>query len=456
VSMLYDPSGRPVEIAAGRGDLRYGSIPGSINLGPGGLTLTGDRPISYARLFGSQPYVAAAVMRMLWWAVRVPLKCYRKTSDDSVDRIAPADHPLADAITNPWQVGPAPPSQAALIQSILGPLLVNGNSLTVIDQGASNRIRFDPVDWRFTIPIAGLGNLIAGWTVTQTGDAERFGADVAMHTAWWSALGPLGTSPLQQLGVTLQIEDAAQRYQRAMFRNGARPPSAITASEAFLSLGEEEREALLDQLRDDVDDIYSGPDNAGRPALLPPGLDWKQVGHTAVEAELINQRRVAREEICAVYQIPPPMLGILDRATFSNIEVQREMAYTDSLAPPLVLIEQTLNAHLVRGLLGESDVFLEFDFAGVLRGDKLKEIQALREAIGMGLLTPNEGRGVLNYSRFRHALADELWMPSNNLTPLSQTKDDSGGGDSADAADSAASSDATGADLPAAPDAVPA
>jgi phage portal protein BeeE len=96
-----------------------------------------------------------------------------------------------------------------------------------------------------------------------------------------------------------------------------------------------------------VTTIYGGPDNAGKPALLPPGLDWKEVGHTAVEAALIDQRKVTREEICAIYQIPPPFLGILDRATFNNIETLRQVAYTDGLGPPLVMIEQAINAQLV-------------------------------------------------------------------------------------------------------------
>ena len=116
----------------------------------------------------------------------------------------------------------------------------------------------------------------------------------------------------------------------------------------------------------------------GKPALLPPGLDWKPIGHTAVEAELIDQRRITREEVAAVYQIPPPMMGILDNATYSNIETQKEMAYSDALGPPLVLIEQTLTAALARDLYGEDDVYVEFDFGPVLRGDRLKEIQAFR------------------------------------------------------------------------------
>ena len=112
-----------------------------------------------------------------------------------------------------------------------------------------------------------------------------------------------------------------------------------------------DRTVMMDQLREDVEELYAGPENAGKPALLPPGLDWKPIGHTAVEAELIDQRQVAREEVAAVYQIPPPMMGILDNATYSNIETQREMAYTMALGPPLVLIEQSLTSMIARDLL---------------------------------------------------------------------------------------------------------
>jgi phage portal protein BeeE len=124
--------------------------------------------------------------------------------------------------------------------------------------------------------------------------------------------------------------------------------------------------------------------------------------------------------VCAVYQIPPPMLGILDKATYSNIETQREMTYTDSLGPPLVLIEQCLNAQVLRGLMRETEIFCEFDFAGVLRGDKLKEVQALRDAIQTALLTPNEARSIDNRPRSDNPAMDQFYLPMNNLAPVGE------------------------------------
>jgi len=420
VPLIYDVHGEPVEIAPGRGDLRYSSVPFSTAGSGRSVKLVDGKPVSFARIFAEQIWVGAAVMRLLGSSIRVPLKVYRRTGDDSRERLRPNEHPLARAIVDPWERG----SAADLTMSMLGPMLVHGNDLTGIEQGARDVIRFEPFDWRSVWPIKAFEKRIAGWDVYEDGQKRTVPADTTIHLAWWSPLGPLGVSPLQQLGVTLSIEDAAQRYQRSLFKRGARPPSAITADKEFLALDRTERDALIKGLREDVDDIYGGPDNAGKPAVLPPGLDWKQVGHTAVEAALIDQRKVAREEVCAIYQIPPPILGVLDRATFNNITTLREVYYTDGLGPPLVLIEHAINAQLVRALLREDDIYVEFDFAAVLRGDRLKEIQALREAIQIMLMTPNEGRTVINLPKSDAPGADELWAPRNNLKPLNEAVSD--------------------------------
>jgi HK97 family phage portal protein len=405
----------PIEIAPGRGDLRYASWY-TPNIGTGSMPMVGGKVTSYAQIVAEQPWVGAAVMRMLAWAVRVPLKVYRRVDADTRVRLYPGDHPVADALRTPWDRG----SPASFTQAQLGPMLVHGNAVTHVLSGSGDKISFDPKDWRYSSPIMPWRDSIQGFKFDNDDSQMRreVSIDEVLFCRWWSPLGPFGISPLSMLGTTVSSEDAAQRYQRANFLNSARPPSAITASDEFLGLDPDERDQLMKQLREDVNTIYGTPENAGKPALLPPGLDWKAVGHTASEAQLIEARKVAREEVSAVYMIPPPMLGILDKATYSNIETQREMVYTDCMGPPLVLIEQSFNAQVIWGLLREDDVYVEFDFGPVLRGSRLDEINALREAISSALMTPNEGRSVLNQAKSTEKGMDDFYLPFNNLQPV--------------------------------------
>lgn len=405
----------PVQVAPGRGDLNYTSWGSPVDA-PTALAMVDRRPVSFARLFQSQPRIGAAVMRMLTWSTRVPLKVYQGNPGDINDskELGPNDHPLAKALCTPWDRG----SQLDFVTGLLGPLLVNGNGVTTFEEGASGAIQFQNKDWRFTQPIMPWRDEILGFNfdidIAQVMSTSSI--DQCLHLKWWSPTGPIGTSPLQMLGTTLNIEDAIQRFQIASLRNGARPPSAISASDAFLGIERTEREAILKNLRSDVNDLYTGPDKAGFPALLPPGLTWTPVGQTMVEAELIDQRSVTSNEIAAVYQILPMMLGDMAEANYSNLSAAMEVTYTDALGPPLILIEHSINSQFVWPILRQPDIFVRFDFDEVLRGDRPTLIKALQEAVASGMMTPNEARAELRKAKSDQEGMDDFYMPLvNNL-----------------------------------------
>jgi HK97 family phage portal protein len=424
--VFLDNDGEPIELGAERGDLRYNSGPWASWEGE---PFIGGRPISFAKMFATQPWVAIAVMRMLTWATRVPLKVYRRIDDEQVVRLRAGEHRLASAIREPWPRA----SSIDLVWGMLGPLCVHGNSLLGVEDGAGGKLRFEEVDWRNIAPIRANDSdpnaEILGWREYTIGEqSRRRPATEVQHTKWWSPLGNLGVSPLRQLGSTLSAETAAVKWQINTLKNAVRPHGVVEMNDAALQLERQERQEIYDDAVDSLRRTYGGEENAGKLPVMPPGLKWTTAERTtAVEAELIDQRAVNRVEVAAVYQLPPPSIAILDRATFNNIVELRQMAYTDGLAPPLVLCEASMNSQIVWPLLREDDIFVEFDFAGILRGDRLKEIKALREAIGMGLMTPHEGRGVLNLARTKSENADSLWMPKNNLRPIDEPEPTKGG-----------------------------
>jgi HK97 family phage portal protein len=412
---IIDPLNRPVEIAPGRGDLRRTSLPFSAHMA-GNTSLIGGRTVSYAELVDSQPLLGAALMRMLTWSARVPLKAYLRTGDDSRERLRAGD-PLADALLEPWDRG----SPLQLVMSLLGPLLVHGNSVLRVDDGARGRFRFAPADYRFARPIMAFRDTISGWEfdVDDPKMMDTRPADQVLHVAWWSATGPLGVSPLKMLGTTIAVEDAAMRHQQAMWRNGVRSPTVIEAATEYAGLSEGFQTEMMEQLRGDIDELHAGPDQSGRPLLLPPGLSAKPMGYTSVEAQLVEQRLVGREEVGGVLQLPPGVLGFL-REGGESLAEQRQIGYSDGLAPPLLLIEALMNAQVVRSLLREPDKYVEFDFSALLRPSLRDEVEAMRGQIKSAMLTPNEARSIRNMPKSDTPGMDSFYLERNNLWPLDE------------------------------------
>lgn len=398
--------------------LKRPSVPLSAYAGGSALGLAGGLSISYAQLYRTQPWVAVAINKLVRQMSRLPLKVYKRRSDGEKERATDGPAPLFE---QPWKRG----SPNKLKQAFSFPVFLHGNSLIAKSRPAKGAPpdSLIPLDWRFIKPGAdSFGNPVDYWSTTQFGGEERFIApDEVVHTAWWAPDGPIGVSPLQQLGVSIRLEEAAQRYQTSAFENGVRTAGALVLPPDS-KLKREERE----ELRQEIHDTHGGVDQAFRLMLLSGGMDFKGMSQTAVEAELIEQRKLTREEVAAVYDIPPPLIGILDHATYSNVAEMHRMLYVTVLGPPLVMVEETIKAELIDPEPAWEGYFVEFDLSEVLKGDTLKEIQALREAIQTGLMTPNEGRQVRNLGKSDNPAADQLYMPANNMAPLGDSGADSG------------------------------
>lgn len=379
----------------------------------GGVDLLGDLTVSFAHIYRTQIWVAIVVNKIAYQISRLPLKAYKRTSEG---RSRLRTGVLPGLLERPFaRSGPT-----HLKQAMMKPALVHGNSALRIvrDRPDGPPASFAPLLWRRLTAHADDGGPVEIWETSQAGHPRWIPPGDIIHLAWRGLDGPIGLSPLRQLGVTLAIEDAAQRHQRAMLANSAAPAAAISMSEQYIGMERGQRDEIIGNLRSDVDRLYAGPENTGRPILLPPGLEWKSAAHTAVEAELISQRELTREECAACYDMPPPLIGILEHATLSNLTEMHRMLYVTILGPWLTLIEETLQAQLITpepALRG--DVWVEFDLSEVLKGDTLQRAQALALQIGYGLLTIDEGRELENRPRFDLPETSLPLYPANNLRP---------------------------------------
>lgn len=379
--------------------------------GRGHVTLTPDgRVISYLELYETQPWIAAAVNKLNRGIMDLPLRLYREvTADGEVEPVH--SHPVMDLILRPWTRG----SAAQFKQKMTFPALIHGNSVLgkVRPEPSAPPIGFVPLDWRFLTPWCLEDGEVAFWESTQPNRQQFWAPDNVVHFAFEAGNGDLGVSPLKQLGLTVRLEDSAQRYQASSFTSGVRPSGALVTPE---SLNDDQ----LMRIREQVRQTHEGPDKANTMMLLSGGMKWESFSHTAVEAELIEQRKLNREEAAAVYDVDPPLIGILDHATYSNVEELHNRFYKSTLRPWLTLEADTLTAQLIdtEPAWRDDRLFLAYDLSDVLRSDTPAEIGAVVTAVNGSLMSPNEGRNRLRMRRSDNPAADELYMAANNMQPL--------------------------------------
>jgi hypothetical protein len=109
-------------------------------------------------------------------------------------------------------------------------------------------------------------------------------------------------------GTTVRLEDATQRYQTAQFRNGNRPSLAVSSTS-------NPRRELFDYARERVEAMHKGADNAGKTFFTGREHALTPMSMTPVEAALIDQRQLNREEVGMVYDLAGPLMNDLTHGT---------------------------------------------------------------------------------------------------------------------------------------------
>ena len=209
--------------------------------------------------------------------------------------------------------------------------------------------------------------------------------DEILHVRYRSQDGFTGLSPITIARETIGLGLAQQEFQATTLRNGARLSGVLKYPGQFSS-----KEAR-DRLQESFAEVFSGPANAGKIAVLEDGLEWQALSMTFKDAEFVESRKLTLEDIARIFRVPPPAIGILDKATYSNITEQSRSLVMHTLRPWLVRIEQAMTASLL-SQEGRHTHFIEHNAEGLLRGNQKERFEAYRIAREWGWLSVNEIR----------------------------------------------------------------
>ncbi len=348
----------------------------------GAITLPGPHTQAYADIYARQLWARVVVDKLAGDIGRLPLKAYG-TNADTGDRFRLRDAPLARLLARPY----ARWSPSRWKGQIVADLATFGNALVI--KGARRPDRAP--DWLLPASPVNFHLDDAGDYVFRDGGEERtIPAWRVVHFFFpnpkW---GDRGVAKFESLREALANDYAARKFANSVFENHAQPSGG-------LSTDQELSQEAIDRLRAQFDARHTGIGAAGRPVVLAGGLKWQAFSYNVNDSAVIDHRKLSREEVCSVFDVPPPVVGILDRATFSNIEEQHLMYYMDTLGKWLVLIEETLAIQLIEPVDDFRGNFVEFDLNEVLKGNIQQRYDAINKAVGGAWMTVNEARRLEN------------------------------------------------------------
>jgi phage portal protein BeeE len=142
------------------------------------------------------------------------------------------------------------------------------------------------------------------------------------------------------------------------------------------------------RIRAGIERVYGGMDNKWKVAILELGMKLKETSSDPTKSQLIETRKHGAEQACTMYRTPPHKIGILDKATFSNIENQ-EIGYVTG---PISALAKSIEAGITIACLtpDEREVYkVEHNLEGLMRGDILSRYRAYAIGRQWGWLSVN-------------------------------------------------------------------
>lgn len=242
---------------------------------------------------------------------------------------------------------------------------------------------------------------VSHYEVYLNGEIVKFQTDEILHfkypdpkSFFW------GKGPLQAVLISAEADEYMRQYWQKFFENSGVIKYAFE-SEPGTSL------QTLQKFREDLINLYSGIENAGRPAVLPPGVKIRPVQLTPAELDWIKSRQVTIEDIIVAFGTPKSKLGL---ETGINKAIAEASDYTfkaDVIEPILTLFDEILTKFM-RERFDENLVVLH---DSVVPKDRETQLNEYTRFLQWGVITQNEIRKKEGFKPYPGG--DTFWFPVN-------------------------------------------
>ena len=214
-------------------------------------------------------------------------------------------------------------------------------------------------------------------------------------------------------------------YANFIMQNGAKPSGIFSTSQVIPDAKYKE---VAQRLKETWNAMVGGRSTdlskAGQGMLLDQGMTYTPVNMlTLQDADARELKKQTINRICALFGVPPQMLG-LEIGKFNNTQTLLDEFYKTTMYPMIINIEQKFQQSLLKGY---PNLCIRFDTKDFLKGAPLDQMNFVTAGVTNGIMTPNEAREYMNMEKIDGG--DELKSDSKPSDPIKgSSKQDTGGG----------------------------
>lgn len=201
-----------------------------------------------------------------------------------------------------------------------------------------------------------------------------------------------GLSSVEAAAYSIDQHNQSGAWNQALLQNGARPSGALVVrSDVGTGVLSTEQYGRVKQ---QIDEQFSGYENAGRPLLLEGGLEWKEMSMTPKDMDFVEAKHSSARDIALAFGVPPQLLGLPGDNTYSNLQEARLALWEQTVIPLTQKIIDNLNNWLVPFWGNNLEIIADTDGITALAASN----QAIWDRVEKAnFLTNNEKRAAVGY-----------------------------------------------------------
>jgi len=307
-----------------------------------------------AQGYNSSVYVNALVSIIAESAASVPWKVKVRSSRTETWEEAP-DHPLQVALDEPNQFM----TRRMLMERAAGHLLLAGNAIWAKIRVNGQVEELWPLNPDQIKVVPDARNYISHYEYGHGANKKIIKPEDVLHfmrtnysTTYW------GQGQLEVGMRLLDLSNKALDWENVVLSQQAIIPGIVGV-----------KSKISDKQRQNLEEMMAkrrlGGADVGKDLIIGSDLTYQRLGANPAEMQSIESRKLNREDLCVLFRVPPPMIGIYEDATLSNIEEAHKIFWRTRVIPFLGSLKDAVNLGLTPEFGDPETLYVEPDFTEV-------------------------------------------------------------------------------------------